>query len=266
MMKLKYCQEEIPFEQAVNGLVEVGMENILVTELGKALLYQKNFDLYQVNKPDKTRIRELVEEFLTQNKIGDHEALGVWLRERKQSRQSLIKKLVYQERLRILKRLVVPTQMIQDEFIKRKHQMDWVLFSMIQMEQESMCWELYYQIKDDGYDFEQLARQYSALPSAVYGGLEEPVQIDALNLDLKQRVLALKPGQITEPFTFDGRNYNIARLMRVHSTQLTAQLEARLREEIFNEWTMRQLSMGNLKLESVQSATEHEDSKELSWP
>ena len=265
-MKLRYCQEEIPFEQAVSGLVEVGMESILVTELGKALLYQKNFETYQVPKPDKARIRELVEEFLTQNDIRDHEALGVWLRERKQSRQSLVKKLVYQERLRILKRLVVPTQMIQDEFIKRKHQMDWILFSLIQVESESLIWELYYQIKDDGQDFEQLARQYSIVSSAAYGGLEEPAQVEALNPELKQKLMALKSGQITDPFTLDGRTYNIARLMRVHSTQLNAQLEARLREEIFAEWTTRQLAMGNLKLETVQATASHDESKELSWP
>lgn len=264
-MKLKYCQEEIPFEQALIGLVEVGMENVLVNELGKALLYQKNFELYQVPKPDKNRIRDLVQEFLTQNKIKDHDALGQWLKDKQQSRQSLVKKLVYQERLQILKRLVVPTNMIQDEFIKRKHQMDWVLFAMLQVTQESLIWELYYQIKDDGQDFEQLARQHSTLPGAIYGGLEEPVQVDALNPDLKQRLLPLQSGQITEPFTLDGRNFNIARLMRVHSTLLSPQLEMRMREEIFSEWTQRQLAMGNLQLESVGQGIDESDAKELSW-
>lgn len=265
MMKLRYCHEEIPFEQALNGLVEVGMENVLVTELGKALLYQKNFDIYQVPKPNKDRTRQLIEEFLTQANLRDHDALAVWLKERKQTRQSLLKKLVYQERLRLLKRLVVPNAMIQDEFIKRKHQMDWTLFSLLQVEQESMCWELYYQIKDDGHDFEQLARQYSTLPSAVYGGLEEPMKVDMLSPDLRQRLLTLKSGQITEPFTLDGRNYCIARLMRLHSTQLNGQLEARLREEMFGEWTMRQLVMGNLALEAVGSETGLDEAKELSW-
>jgi|GEM_PF-1768624 len=266
MMKLRYCQEEIPFEQALHGLVEVGMENILVTEVGKALLYQKNFETYQVTKPDKVRIRELVEEFLTQNKIRDHEALGDWLKEKKQSRQSLIKKLVYQERLRILKRLVIPNPMVQDEFIKRKHQLDWILFSLIQVSEEALIWELYYQIKDDGQDFEHLARQYSILPGAIYGGLEEPAQVDALNPELKHKLLALKSGQITEPFTLDGRTYNIARLMRTHSTQLTTQLDARLREELFAEWTMRQLAMGNLQLESATAHTGKDGGKELAWP
>jgi parvulin-like peptidyl-prolyl isomerase len=264
-MKLKYCQEEIPFEQALNGLVEVGMENILVNELGKALLYQKNFDIYQVPKPDKARIRELVQEFLTLNRIKDHEALGHWLKEKQQSRQALVKRLVYQEQLQILKRLVIPSNMIQDEFLKRKHQMDWVLFSLIQVAQESLIWELYYQIKDDGQDFEQLARQYSTLPGAVYGGLEEPAQIDSLNPDLKQRLIVLKSGHITEPFTLDGRNFNIARLMRIHSTQLTPPLESRMREELFAEWTTRQLAMGNLKLESVAQGVGQDDAKELSW-
>lgn len=187
-------------------------------------------------------------------------------RQKKQTRQSLTKKLVYQERLRILKLLVVPGTFIKDEFIKRKHQMDWILFAMLQVPQRSMIDELYYQIKDDGQDFDQLARQYSISPSAIYGGLEEPVQVDALNPDLRQKLLALKPGQITEPFTLDGRNFHIARLMRVHSTQLTPQLETRLREELFAEWTMRQLAMGNLKLESVVSGAGQDAAGEWSWP
>ncbi len=264
-MKLKYCQEEISFEQALHGLVEVGMENVLVNELGKALLYQKNFEIYQVPKPEKARIRELVQEFLTLNKIKDHDALGDWLKDKQQSRQALMKRLVYQEQLQLLKRLVIPGNMIQDEFLKRKHQMDWVLFGLLQVAQETLIWELYYQIKDDGQDFEQLARQYSILPGAAYGGLEEPAQVDSLNPDLKQRLMTLKSGEITEPFTLDGRNYNIARLMRVHSTQLTPQLEARMREELFAEWTMRQLSMGNLTLEPVGARQGQGEAKARSW-
>ena len=265
-MKLKYCQEEIPFEQALNGLVEVGMENVLVTELGKALLYQKNFETYRVPKPDKDRIRELVGEFLTQSGIKDEEALDEWLKNKQQSRQSLTKKLVYQERLNILKRLVIPTSIIQEEFIQRKHQMDWILFALIQVESESLAWELYYQVKDDGQDFEQLARQHSILQSAAYGGLEEPVQIDALNPDLRQKMLILKSGQITEPFTLDGKNYTVARLMRSHSTQLNPQMENRLREELFAEWTGRQLAMGNLQLESKNAGVGQSNVKEPAWP
>jgi parvulin-like peptidyl-prolyl isomerase len=265
-MKLKYCQEEIPFEQALNGLVEVGMENVLVAELGKALLYQKNFETYRVPKPDKDRIRELVGEFLTQSGIKDEDALGEWLKNKQQNRQSLTKKLVYQERLNILKRLVIPTSIIQEEFIQRKHQMDWLLFALIQVESESLAWELYYQVKDDGQDFEQLARQHSILPSAAYGGLEEPVQIDALNPDLRQKMLILKSGQITEPFTLDGKNFAVARLMRSHSTQLNPQMENRLREELFAEWTGRQLAMGNLQLESKNVGAGQSNVKEPTWP
>ena len=89
--------------------------------------------------------------------------------------------------------------------------------------------------------------------------------MEALNPDLKHRLMVLKSGEITEPFTLDGRNYNLARLMRVHSTQLTPQLEARMREELFVEWTMRQLAMGNLTLEPLGARVGQGEAKTRSW-
>lgn len=236
-------------DHALEQMVGYGMANTLVHEVGKTLLYQRSIQDYRIEKPDKNKVRELLKGFCAQQKLKDEKQLDAWLAQNNQSRQTVINRLVFHEQLEILKQLVIPDALIQETFLKRKHQYDWILFGLIQVPKEALSWELYYRIHDDRQDFESLAKQYSATPDAVHGGIVGPLHLDQINPEIKKHLLVLKPGEITQPYSMDGKVYTILRMLRMDQAVLDGRMGTVLKEELFTEWTQRQLSLGQLQLD-----------------
>jgi hypothetical protein len=248
-VKFQFCQEDISVDHALEQMVGYGMAGTLVNEVGKTLLYQRSLQDYRVEKPGKNRVKEMLKGFCDQYGLKNEQQLQSWLSENHQSKQTVINRMVFHEQLGILKQLVIPDALLQETFLKRKHQYDWVLFGLIQVQKEALSWELYYRIHDDHQDFETLAKQYSMTPEAVHGGIIGPAHLDQINPGIKKHLLALQSGDITLPFTLDGQTYLIARLLRMDQAVLDTRLAGVLREELFNEWTQRQLSLGQLQLD-----------------
>jgi len=138
---------------------------------------------------------------------------------------------------------------IKEIFLKRKHTYDYVLFGLIQVADEHLAWELYYRIKDDHQDFARLAKTYSVTPEAAVGGILGPYRLEQISSDMRTELLKLSHGDISEPFSPDDKTFAIVRLLRLDYAPLSPQLEASLREELFQEWSRRQLDLNSVRLE-----------------
>jgi PPIC-type PPIASE domain len=249
IVKLQFCHEEIMFEDAVTRLMACGMGSTLVSELGKAILYQNSIDDYQIGEPNTSRMEQILGEFCTQNKVANHNGLQEWLDARHMSLGALKKQLVFQDQLTTLKRLVVPDAVVKEIFLKRKHTYDLVLFGLIQVSDEHLSWELYYRLKDDHQDFARLAKTYSITPEAAVGGIMGPYRLEQISSEIRTELLKLNHGEVSEPFTPDDKIFAIVRLLRLDYAPLSPQLENSLREELFQEWGRRQLDLNSVRLE-----------------
>lgn len=245
---LRLWSEEITLEDAFLQLLEAGVEHGVLKELGKRLLYLRNFEDLQLAIADEEARNAILQDFYTKMKLDNADKQAAWLKKNQITEEMLSQQLVFQEQVNRLKQAVITNDMVKEQFLKRKPKMDAVVFALIRVDSEALAKELYYKVTDDNEDFGKLAREFSVGPEAPFNGIVGPKIIQELNPELRSVLLSLKPGEVAKPFTLDGSQYMLVRLLRVDSAQLNPPLEQSLQEELFEQWTDRQLNLAQMQL------------------
>lgn len=247
-LQLHMWQEAMSLEAAFAKLMNMDMAFPVLKEIGKRLLYARSFVEYKIEAPDQTKADALLTAFCQKLKLNDVNELAVWLERHQQTHQALMQQLVFQERLNQLKDHVISKAMVEEAFLKQKARRDSILFGLIRIAQKALAQEVYYRLVDDGQDFGLLAQQFSVGPEAKFGGMVGPKPVYEINPELRKVLGGLKPGETTEPFSLDGNQYLIVRMFRVEQAPFNAASMATLRDELFEQWTERQLVLANIRL------------------
>ena len=124
---------------------------------------------------------------------------------------------------------------VEAHFVKRKSQLDRIVYSLIRVEKPELAQELYFRIKDDENTLSALAMEYSQGTEAQTGGLIGPVEINAPHPKIAQILTTCQPGQLIPP-TRVGEWIVIVRLENYLSAKLDAPMRQRMLDELFREW------------------------------
>jgi parvulin-like peptidyl-prolyl isomerase len=125
-------------------------------------------------------------------------------------------------------------------FLKRKGQLDRVVYSMICTKDFSIAQELFFRIQEQEQSFAELAREYSQGPEAQTGGLVGPVEVQSLNPAIANFLAKTQPQQVSTPMVV-GNWVLLLRLEKMLPAQLDEAMEQRLINECFNNWLESQL-------------------------
>lgn len=128
---------------------------------------------------------------------------------------------------------------LQSYFLKRKGQLDQVMYSIMHIQDFGLAQELYYRIQEGEQSFADLAREYSQGPEAATGGLMGPVELSRPPRILAEMLSVSRPGQLWPPL-FLGKGFIILRLERHIPAQLDKQMSQRLLNELFTAWLQEQ--------------------------
>ncbi|MEM8829806.1 MAG: peptidylprolyl isomerase [Cyanobacteria bacterium P01_G01_bin.19] len=173
-------------------------------------------------------------QFCQQNKLASDEEVEAWLNKQGMNRQQL--QNVITKRLRLDKyKEATWSDRVDAHFIKRKSQLDRVVYSLIRVEKPEVAQELYFRIKDDENTFSALAMEYSQGTEAQTGGLIGPVEINAPHPKIAQILATCQPGQLIPP-TRVGEWIVIVRLENYLSAKLDEPMRQRMLDELFREW------------------------------
>jgi len=129
---------------------------------------------------------------------------------------------------------------LESYFLRRKGQLDRVVYSLILTNDKWIANELYFRIKEGEQTFAELAKQYSEGSEAQMGGLIGPVELCTLPPNLAQMLYTSQPGQLWEPLPF-GEGMAIVRLEKIIPAQLNESMRQRLLNEQFEAWFQEQL-------------------------
>lgn len=242
-IQLRMWQETVSLEEAFTQLLKQGHEQPVLRELAKRLIYQRHFEEYGLDPADDIQSQQVLAAFCRTANLNTPDALDKFLEKTRQTKAELCRTLMYQDCLNRLKQVVVPQERVQEHFLQRKARMDNVFFMLMRIDKSPLAWEIFYRLRDDNQDFAQLAMTYSQGPEASYGGLVGPRPLQELNPELRKVLMTLKPGEISEPFTLDEKQYLIVRVLRMEQAQLVPALESSLRDELFEQWTERQINL-----------------------
>ena len=174
------------------------------------------------------------EQFCQQNQFTSDEQVQGWLEKQGMTREQLQNLITKRLRLERYKQNNWDDQ-VDAHFIKRKSQLDRVVYSLIRIEKPEVAQELYFRIKDDQNTFSTLAMEYSQGTEAQTGGLIGPVEINAPHPKIAQVLKTCQPGQLIPP-TRVGEWIVIVRLENYLSAKLDPPMRQRMLDELFNQW------------------------------
>ena len=173
-------------------------------------------------------------QFCQQNQLASDEQVEDWLNKQGMSREQLQKLVTRRLRLEKFKQANWDDQ-VDAHFIKRKSQLDRVVYSLIRVERPEVAQELYFRIKDDENTFSALAMEYSQGTEAQTGGLIGPVEINAPHPKIAQILATCQPGQLIPPARV-GEWIVIVRLENYLSAKLDSAMRQRMLDELFSQW------------------------------
>ena len=203
----------------------------MLPKLAQEILIDKAIADIECSEEENTSIYN---QFCQQNQLTSDEQVQAWLNEQGMNREQLQNSIT--KRLRIEKyKQETWSDDVDAHFIKRKAQLDRVVYSLIRVEKPEVAQELYFRIKDDENTFSALAMEYSQGTEAQTGGLIGPVEINAPHPKIAQILATCQSGQLVPP-TRVGEWIVIIRLENYISAKLDDGMRQRMLDELFNRW------------------------------
>lgn len=130
---------------------------------------------------------------------------------------------------------------LESYFLKRKGQLDKVLYSTLLTKDSGLAQELYFRIQEGEQTFAEAAQAYSQGPEAQTGGINGPVELGSVHPGLARVLSISQPGQLWPPMQF-GKWAVVVRLEKLIPVRLDQPMRQRLLNELFEAWVQDQLS------------------------
>lgn len=203
----------------------------LLPKLAQEIITDKAIANIKCSEEENTSI---FNQFCQQNQLDSEEQIQEWLNKQGMSREQLQNLITKKLRLDKYK-LETWNDQVDAHFIKRKSQLDRVVYSLIRVEKPEVAQELFFRVKDDQNAFSALAMEYSQGTEAQTGGIIGPVEINAPHPKIAQILTTCQPGQLVPP-TRVGEWIVIVRLENYISAKLDQPMRQRMLDELFNRW------------------------------
>jgi parvulin-like peptidyl-prolyl isomerase len=133
---------------------------------------------------------------------------------------------------------------LESYFLKRKGQLDRVVYSLIRTKDKGIAEELYFRIQEREQTFAELAYEYSHGSEAQVGGIIGPVELGTIHPSLAHLFSISQPGQLWPPMPLE-EWLLVVRLEKLIPAQLNQSMRQRLLHELFEAWLQEQLSQLN---------------------
>lgn len=130
---------------------------------------------------------------------------------------------------------------LESKFLHLKADLDQVEYSVIQVLDLSLAQELYFQLRDDGADFAQLAQTHSLGRQRQDGSWVGPVPLSTLPTEIAALFRSEQIGTVYGPVPVVD-DFWVVRLERFTATRLTAATRVSLIDRLYNEWLQAQIA------------------------
>ena len=120
-------------------------------------------------------------------------------------------------------------------FLKRKLELDIVVYSLIRIEDPFQAREIHLRLKDNEANFSDLAANYSAGVEKLTRGIIGPIALNKAHPKIIEVLTSLKPGEIHKPFAVDNWHI-ILRLESIKPASLDDNMKLQMAKELMMEW------------------------------
>ena len=133
--------------------------------------------------------------------------------------------------------LTVPALSPQAEahFLRRKNQLDRVVYSLLRVKDRFLAQELYLRIEANEASFADLAAKYAEGPEKQTNGIVGPVPLTQAHPALAERLRTSAPGLLMPPIQIS-EWWLVTRLESYSPACFDDATSQRMAEELFNQW------------------------------
>lgn len=209
-------------------LLEPLVGQLLLDEVFKEVPLLKQEVFHTLTGGSDAPIPENFENFLTQ-----------WCQQKEITIEYFQTVIMREWQLQKFKQLQFAAQ-VESEFFRMKSDLDQVEYSLIQVEDQSLAQEIYFQLRDDGVEFAQLAREHSLGNEQKSEGWVGPVPLSTLPIDIATRFRHQQTGIAYSPVQVNHRFW-IVRLERFIAARLTDATRAQVIDRLYNQWLQTQI-------------------------
>jgi parvulin-like peptidyl-prolyl isomerase len=207
----------------------------MLPKLGQEIILDRAVDSIICTEEEKAQAYELL---CQQYQLASEEQIQHWLDRHGMTKEQLEALAVKKIKIEKYKEEHWGNK-VEAYFIKRKSQLDRVVYSLIRTDKAELAQELYFRIQEGESTFQQLAMDYSEGTEAQTGGLIGPVEVNAPHPRIAQVLSTCKPGQLVPP-TRVGEWIVIIRLENFISAKLDETMRQRMLDEMFRQWLNEQ--------------------------
>ncbi len=141
-------------------------------------------------------------------------------------------------------------------FLKRKNDLDTVVYSLIQKQNVFQARELYLRIVENESTFEEIAANHTEGPERITLGRIGPAALGSINPAIREVLRNSKVGETQRPVPIDGYHM-ILRVEFYTQAKLDDGMRGLMREELFSNWINSNVTeLRNILLESKKSNTD----------
>ncbi|MCU0567811.1 MAG: peptidylprolyl isomerase [Oculatellaceae cyanobacterium Prado106] len=135
-------------------------------------------------------------------------------------------------------------QQVEAEFMRLKPEFDQAEYSLIRVADAAFAQEIYFHLRDDGADFESLARLYSIGPERQTGGRIGPIALSHLPPVIAQQFRSESSG-VHPPIALSDastQHFWIVRLERFLPASLTESTRSQIINGLYERWLRSQIN------------------------
>jgi parvulin-like peptidyl-prolyl isomerase len=179
-------------------------------------------------------IEDLKSKFLLSQKITDEKIFIDWLKKNELSEEEFLSNLTFP--IRVNKYCESKYgHMTESRFLKRKTDLDKVVYSLIRVQDSFTANELYLRINAKEVQFGSIAKDYSLGEEKYTLGIVGPVSINQGHPLLSKALKSSPPGELQKPFQINNQ-WIILRVESIIEATLNKEMEISLSREMFEEW------------------------------
>ncbi len=208
----------------------------MLTKFKREVLIDRAIESISLTATEETQI---INQFYQQNGLTFDLDRDLWLRKHNLTAEQCKTLAIRQFKIQKFKQVNWEDK-LGAYFIRRKKQLDRVVFSLIRTLDLELAQELYFRLQAKEESFADLAQKYSQGSESLIGGFVGAVELGSLPVILAN---VLSTSQLAQIYPIsDGKWQMIVRLEKVLPAQLDQSMRQRLLNELFELWLAKQLS------------------------
>ncbi len=142
-----------------------------------------------------------------------------------------------------VKNALIDENNIKAYFVNNRNEFEYVLISVITVDDENLAKELMLRIEEDGDDFHTLAREFSIDDTKYAGGYTGRVNRGMLPPEIAAKVFNAAAGDVTGPFSAE-KGFKLILVEEVVRCEMDSNVKESIKDRLFSQWLQSRLRGG----------------------